>query len=155
MSGQIILREVELSDLPIFYEQQLDPLANRMAAFPARQRPAFEAHWQKILADSRSTIMTILYEDQVAGNILSFELAGKREVGYWLGREYWGKGIATRALELFLGLVQTRPLYAHVAQHNLGSLRVLQKCGFEICGEDRVPFGEPVEEVAEWILRLE
>jgi RimJ/RimL family protein N-acetyltransferase len=107
------------------------------------------------LADSRNTIRTILYEDQVAGNILSFELADKREVGYWLGREYWGKGIATRALELFLGLVQTRPLFAHVAQHNLGSLRVLQKCGFEICGEDKIPFGEPGEEVAEWILKLE
>jgi RimJ/RimL family protein N-acetyltransferase len=155
MNGQVLLREVFESDLPIFYEQQLDPVATSTAAFPSRARPAFDAHWQKILADSRNTIRTILYEDQVAGNILSFELADKREVGYWLGREYWGKGIATRALELFLGLVQTRPLFAHVAQHNLGSLRVLQKCGFEICGEDKIPFGEPGVEVAEWILKLE
>jgi RimJ/RimL family protein N-acetyltransferase len=51
-------------------------------------------------------------------------------VGYWLGRSYWGRGIATRALALFLPLVPARPLYAHVASHNTGSMRVLVKCGF-------------------------
>ena len=155
MKNSVILRLVEPDDLPIFFEHQSDPVSNALAAFPARDQPAFEAHWQKILADERNILRTILFEGRVAGNILSFELAGEREVGYWLGREFWGQGIATRALELFLELVQTRPLYAHVAQHNQGSLRVLQKCGFEISGEDQVLYGEPAEMIAEWILKLE
>ena len=57
---------------------------------------------------------------------------GQANVGYWISREHWGKGIASRALELLLLEVATRPLYAHVATSNGASLRVLQKCGFVV-----------------------
>jgi RimJ/RimL family protein N-acetyltransferase len=56
--------------------------------------------------------------------------SGKTLVGYWISREKWGKGVASRALSLFLLQVRTRPLFAHVAKNNLASIRVLQKCGF-------------------------
>jgi len=131
MPATILLRDVLASDLPIFFEQQLDPVANQMAAFPARDHEAFMAHWAKIMADESNILQTILSGDQVAGNIVSWEHDGEREVGYWLGREFWGKGIATRALTLFLAQVTLRPLYAYVARHNLASIRVLEKCGFE------------------------
>lgn len=134
MPTTILLRSVIASDLPIFFEQQRDPVANEMAAFPARDREAFMAHWAKILADESNILKTILYSDQVAGNMVSWEhpdQGSEREVGYWLGRAYWGKGIATRALSLFLDQVTTRPLYAYVVKHNLASIRVLEKCGFE------------------------
>jgi RimJ/RimL family protein N-acetyltransferase len=126
-----LLRDVIASDLPIFFAQQLDPVATQMAAFPAREREAFMAHWAKIMADESNILKTILYSDQVAGNIVSWEHDGEREVGYWLGRDFWGKGIATRALSLFLEQVTTRPLVAYVVKHNLASIRVLEKCGFE------------------------
>ena len=127
----ILLRDVIASDLLIFFEQQRDPIANEMAAFPARDREAFLAHWAKILADETNILKTIVCDDQVAGNIVSWEHDGEREVGYWLGREFWGKGIATRALTLFLEHVTTRPLNAYVVKHNLASIRVLEKCGFK------------------------
>ena len=136
MLTTILLRDVIESDLPIFFEQQMDPVANQMAAFPARDREAFMAHWTKILADESNILKTILYDAQVAGNIVSWEQSGAREVGYWLGREYWGKGIATRALAAFLEQVTARPLHAYVAKHNLASIRVLQKCGFTITSEE-------------------
>jgi RimJ/RimL family protein N-acetyltransferase len=135
--NEVILRDVLEDDLPVFYEHQLDPEANRMAAFPARAREAFMAHWARILKDETIYKQTILFDGQVAGNQVSFVHAGKREVGYWIGKEYWGRGIATRALAVFLTQIEERPLYAHVAKHNLGSLRVLEKCGFTISGEDR------------------
>ena len=125
-----------------------------MAAFPARDREAFMAHWAKIMADDSNILKTILYDDQVAGNIVSWEQSGERDVGYWLGREYWGKGIATRALSLFLEQVATRPLHAHVAKHNLASIRVLEKCGFTITVEDKELSGSGGEEVDEVILIL-
>jgi RimJ/RimL family protein N-acetyltransferase len=127
----LLLRDLIASDLPIFFKQQLDPVANQMADFPARDQDAFMAHWIKILAEESNILKTILYDDQVAGNIVSWEQSGEREVGYWLGREYWGKGIATRALAAFLELVAARPLYAYVAKHNLASIRVLEKYGFK------------------------
>jgi RimJ/RimL family protein N-acetyltransferase len=136
MPTTVLLRDVIASDLPIFFEQQLDSVANQMAAFPARDREAHMAHWAKIMADESNILKTILYADQVAGNIVSWEQSGEQEVGYWLGREYWGKGIATRALTLFLEDVTTRPLHAHVVKHNLASIRVLEKCGFTITSEE-------------------
>lgn len=154
MIDHILLRDVTATDLPIFYEHQFDPEATRMAAFPPRDRQAFTAHWTKILADDTVIKQTILYKGLVAGNIVSFDQFGDPEVGYWLGREYWGKGIATRALSAFLSQVKVRPLYAHVANHNLASIRVLEKCGFTIIGEDAGFSSVPGEQVAEFILRL-
>ena len=140
MSGEVLLRDVAAADLPILFEQQLDPGANHMAAFTARDpsdRDAFMAHWAKILADESNVTQTILLDGQVAGSIASFIMFGERAIGYWLGREYWGRGVATKALAAFLERVTERPLYARAAKDNLGSLRVLQKCGFTIVGENR------------------
>lgn len=155
MKNDVLLRDVKESDLPIFFKHQLDPDANQMAAFPPRDREVFIAHWtDKVLSDETVTAQTILHDGQVAGNIVSWSNSGQREVGYWIGKEYWGKGIATRALSAFLLIVKTRPLYAHVAKHNIASLRVLQKCGFMISGEDVVPSGAADERIEEFILTL-
>lgn len=149
MEDSIQLRDTVDNDLPVFYEQQLDEDAARMAGFPSREREAFMTHWRKIMADDSVTIKTILFEGEIAGNIVCFEQLGEREVGYWLGREFWGKGIATAALAQFLGQVQTRPLYAHAAKHNIASKRVLEKCGFQVVAEDTFfskLFGEDIQE---------
>ena len=135
-SGGVLLREVIESDLPVFFEHQRDPDACRMAGFPSRDRDHFMAHWANIMADESVLIRTILYDGQVAGNVVSFVQAGQREVGYWIGKDHWGRGIATRALSAFLEQVTERPLYAHVVKRNRASLRVLEKCGFSICGEE-------------------
>ena len=136
--GSIVeLRDVEEADLPLLYEQQLDSEATRMAAFPPRDRDAFMAHWSKILADPALAKRTILLDGSVAGYICSFDISGEQEVGYWIGREHWGKGVATRALRIFLEEQRVRPLYAHVAKHNVGSIRVLEKCGFALLGEEK------------------
>jgi len=154
MSDNVSLRTVQESDLPIFFEHQRDPIANQMAAFAPRNRVTFMAHWAKIMRDERVILKTILFEGQVAGNVLSFEMSGEREVGYWLGREFWGKGIATRALKEFLSQVQIRPLYAHVAKGNVASRRVLEKCGFVVIREDMSEANKPGERVEEFILKL-
>lgn len=136
LASSVVLRDVTEADLPIFFEHQLDTEASQMAAFPSRDRDSFMAHWRKILGDSTLIKQTILFDGAVAGNIGSFEQDGQAQVGYWIGREYWGKGVASAALAAFLAHVQARPLYAHVAKHNLGSVRVLEKCGFAICGQE-------------------
>ena len=103
----------------------------RVANFDARDRDAFMAHWTNILRDESVVVRTVEFQGLVAGNIVSWEHDGERDVGYWIGREHRGKGIATGALTAFLSEVDTRPLHAHVAAHNVGSIRVLEKCGFE------------------------
>jgi RimJ/RimL family protein N-acetyltransferase len=154
------LRDVVESDLSIFFEQQLDPDANYMAAFTARDptdRNAFMAHWARILGDETITIKTILFNGQVAGSVSSYEDEEfcKPEVSYWIGKECWGKGVATRALAEFLGQVQVRPMFARVVKDNIASLRVLQKCGFDMYGENKGFADARSEEVEEFILKLE
>jgi RimJ/RimL family protein N-acetyltransferase len=129
------LRSVEDRDLDVFFDHQMDPKAVEMAAFPARDKNQFAAHWAKIRADDTVVVRTIVADGMVAGNIGSWQDNGQRLLGYWVGREYWGRGVATQALARFVEEVSTRPLYAHVAVHNVGSIRVLEKCGFR---RDRV-----------------
>jgi RimJ/RimL family protein N-acetyltransferase len=157
MTGEILLRDVIEADLPVFFEQQLDPEANYMAAFTrkdAADKDAFMLHWARILGDEDIFIKTILYEGQVAGSVLSYVQMGDREVSYWIGKEYWGNGIATRALSELLGHIPMRPLYARAAKDNLASLRVLQKCGFKIIGEDKGFANARHAEIEEYILEL-
>ena len=154
----ITLREVTSTDLDSFYVHQLDPEANRMAAFVGKDpktRPAFDAHWTKILADSRNLNRTILTAGQVAGHIACFPSDGHLEVTYWLGREFWGRGMATQALRQMLQLVTVRPIFGRTAKDNLGSIRVLQKCGFKIIGKDQGFAPVRGEETEEYILRLD
>jgi len=114
-------------------------------------------------------LRTIEVDGQVAGHLVSWEMEGEREVGYWLGKEFWGKGFATQALKQYLEIVTHRPLAAHVAKHNPASRhvlekcgfkvipasrRVLEKCGFKVIGEDKY-MNRAQEEVDEFILRLE
>jgi RimJ/RimL family protein N-acetyltransferase len=149
MTSHVFLRDVIEQDVPIFFEHQRDPDAGRMAAFPVRELDAHAAHWAKILADDTLTKKTIVSDGRIAGNIVSFDQAGRQMVGYWIGKDHWGKGIATAALSAFLDHVPARPLYAYVAKHNVASIRVLSKCGFTILSEGKgsVAGEEEVEEL--------
>jgi len=131
-NGKVILREVEESDLPIFYEHQADPAAYTLADFPPRDRAAFMAHWAKRHELPTTVQRTIVVDGQVVGNVQSFVRDGVQEVGYWLGREHWGRGYASAALTQFLPLITARPLYGVLAKSNVGSRRVLEKAGFEV-----------------------
>ncbi len=132
---EVRLRTIEDQDLDVFFDHQADPGAIEMAAFPARDREQFAAHWARTRADDTAVLRTIVVDGRVAGNIVSWQQDGQRLLGYWVGREHWGRGVATEALAQFVGQVTARPLYAHVAVHNIGSVRVLEKCGFR---RDRV-----------------
>ncbi len=143
------LREVRSDDIPVFYEYQADAEANALAGVPARDRAAYAEHWAKLRADPQVVLRTIMTEDgAVAGQLLSFPREGIREIGYWLGREFWGRGIATAALAEFLPLVPQRPVYGVVNAVNVASRRVLERNGFVLAerrqGEPSVPGGPPL-----------
>ena len=158
MIGRVQLREVVEDDLPIFFEQQLDPEANQMAAFTVKDPTnieAFNAHWSRIMADPSIAIRTIVRDEEVVGHVLSYEVSGKPEVSYWIGKAFWGQGIATLALQEFLLRVNTkRPIYARVAKHNVGSIRVLEKCQFRVIGEKRSHANARGMEIEELVLEL-
>ena len=146
-----LLREVDPQDISIFFEQQDDPVASAMAVFPSRDREAHDLHWARILADDSLLARTIVEDGQIVGNIGSWVADGERDVGYWIGRLYWGRGYATQALADFVVELRERPLHARVAEHNVGSIRVLAKCGFSMVGEE----GRDDDPVKEIVMRLD
>ena len=145
----VSLRAVEPSDLEAFYEQQADPASVAMAAVPARERDYHFRHWHAVLADGNANVRTIVVDGAVAGHVVSFVRDGKgeREVGYWIASSLWGRGIASAALAAFLAEEPRRPLIATVAAHNPASVRVLEKCGFEITRRVPNAKGDGVDEV--------
>jgi RimJ/RimL family protein N-acetyltransferase len=155
---RITLREIEPSDLEVFFEHQLDPEAIRMAAFVGKDptdKAAFHAHWAKVLRMPGITQRTIVVDGQVAGHIACFPAGEDKEVTYWLGREFWGQGIATRALQILLRLMAERPILARAASDNLASIRVLEKCGFKRIGTNTDFAHGRGEATEECILRLD
>jgi RimJ/RimL family protein N-acetyltransferase len=143
---EVRLRAVRTDDLPALFLHQLDEEANRMAAFRPRDRDAFVAHWARILDDPTVLVRAIDTDGTVVGNVGSWIGPGVRLVGYWIGRDHWGRGVATAALRAFLEEDRSRPLHALVATQNLGSIRVLEKCGFERSDEE-LATGDDVEEL--------
>lgn len=132
---EVTIRDATAEDLPILFEHQADPEAARMAVFGSRPWDAFVRHWTRIMADPDMTTKAVLADGEVVGNVGLWDGPTGRLVGYWIGREHWGRGIATRALALALEEEPTRPIWAHVATSNVGSRRVLEKCGFRVVSQ--------------------
>ena len=154
----LTMREVRDEDLPLLFEQWADPVAAHMAAFTApdhMDRDAFERRWSRLRADETVLTRVIVVDDEVAGTIGSWGEPGEREVTYWIGRSYWGKGIATDALDAFLAVERSRPLHARVASDNVASRRVLEKCGFGVVATERHVAEARSSEIEELVLRLE
>jgi RimJ/RimL family protein N-acetyltransferase len=155
---RLTLREVRDEDLPVLFEQWADPVAVHMAAFTAPDHmdwSAFERRWSRLRADEALLTRAIVVDDEVTGTIGSWGEPGGREVTYWIGRSYWGKGIATDALTAFLAVDRSRPLHGRVASDNVGSRRVLEKCGFRVIATERGFAEARSAEIEEFVLRLD
>lgn len=144
------IREVRDSDLEALFAYQSEPESAEMAAVPVRDRETFFALRAKIKATPTATSRAILCGSEVAGDIGAWEQDGELLLGYRIGKQHWGRGIASRALELFKQEVTARPMRAFVAEHNAGSIRVLEKAGF-VCIEGPT-MGE--DGIAEYLYEL-
>lgn len=140
----IELRPVEDGDLPVFYAHQADPEAAARAVWTPRDEAAFHAHWATIRKDPANLLRTVVVDGVVAGNVVSWTHDGRRNVGYWIGRELWGRGIATAALRAFLDVEPHRPLYADPFESNAASVALLRRCGFVEAGRETGPAGTQI-----------
>tara|TARA_R110002072_G_scaffold299691_1_gene475641 strand:+ start:402 stop:902 length:501 start_codon:yes stop_codon:yes gene_type:complete len=158
----ITLRPIIESDLPIFFEHQQHKPAQLMAAFvheDPSDRVAFDTHWTRLMKSDMILKQSIEADGQLVGHIMSFDMPNEhdsfdREITYWIDHHHWNKGIASKALELFLSTETTRPLFGRAAKDNIASIRSMEKCGFVLIAEERGfanPRGEDIDEV---VMRL-
>jgi len=132
--GAIRLRPVAPADLPTLFDIQCDPDSNTMAGTKPRTREVFFAVWERIFADPGVNARVIELDSEIVGSINCFQTEGHDCVGYWISRPHWHKGIASRALALFLAEEPRRPLHATTASDNAASRHILQKAGFRFTG---------------------
>ncbi len=137
--SEVSLRAITADDLPALFENQHDPASATMAGMPIREEADFYAHRTKIEANPSNVTRAIIVDGEVAGDVVSWADESGRHVGYRIAQRFWGRGIATAALRLLLTEVTERPLDADLLKTNVGSRRVLEKCGFKQLGPDDLP----------------
>jgi RimJ/RimL family protein N-acetyltransferase len=150
----ITLRVTTSQDLEQLFLFQLDPEACYLAAFMAKDhadKEAYIAKYTKFLSDPDKNLRTILVNGLIAGSVSKYVMEGDAEITYWIDKQYWGQGVATKALNEFLKIETTRPIYGRVAFDNIGSQRVLEKCGFIKVGTDRGFAGARQTEIEEYV----
>ncbi len=154
---EIELRHTNQNDLETLFLFQLDEDANYLAAFTSKNpsdKNAYLEKWTRLLSDEKVNIMTILFEKKIVGSITKYEMEGDAEITYWVEKKFWNKGIASSALKSFLEIEKTRPLFGRIAFDNLGSIKVLDSCGFSKIGNDKGFANAREKEIEEFIYKL-
>ena len=155
---ELKLRTTTLKDLETLFVFQLDKESNYLAAFTSKDPSNKEAYiekWTSLLANETINSKTILVEEKIVGSIAKFEMEGEAELTYWIGRDFWGRGIASNALKIFLEEEKSRPIYGRVAFDNLGSKRVLEKCGFAMIKTEKGYANAREKEIEEYVFELQ
>ncbi|MFT3822891.1 MAG: GNAT family N-acetyltransferase [Chitinophagaceae bacterium] len=153
----IILRRTEVADLDKLFQFQLDQEAGYLAAFMPKDptdKSAYLAKYTKLLSEPTVNNQTIIVNNVIAGSVAKFEMDGNAEITYWIDRNFWGQGIATKALQGLLAIEVARPVFGRVAFDNIGSQRVLEKCGFIKIGTDKGFANARQAEIEEFIYKL-
>ncbi|MEN8187868.1 MAG: GNAT family N-acetyltransferase [Bacteroidota bacterium] len=151
------LRLTNPNDLETLFLFQLDEEANRLAAFTSKKpsdKNTYIEKWTRLLSDEKVNIRTILFKKEIVGSIAKFEMNGNAEITYWIGKEFWGKGIASSALKKFLEIERTRPIFGRIAFDNLGSKKVLENCQFSKIGIEKGFANAREKEIEEFIYKL-
>lgn len=147
----ITIRPVDEADLETLFRFESDPIAAQMAVFGQREHDVFIAHWKKILANPDAYARAILTDEALVGNVMSWSHEGMRYVGYWIDRDWWGRGVGSEGLRQAIGEIKERPLWALVVVANIGSQRVLEKNGFVRLEQRPSPEGG----IEEYVYRLD
>ncbi len=154
----IKLRPTEISDLDTLFQFQLDKEGGYLAAFMPEDptdKSAYITKYTKLLSNSTVNNQTITIDKTIVGSVAKFVMEDNAEITYWIDRKFWGQGVATKALSLFLGIETTRPIFGRVAFDNFGSQKVLENCGFVKIGSDKGFANARQTEIEEFIYKLD
>lgn len=163
---EVTLRPPRPEDVPLLFAFESDPAWGAMAMVKARSQETFEAVWAGLFAGWAAGDTGVLQRTILEGGVVCGTIGCRRsgsaggggerdDVGYGLGRAFWGRGIASRALGFLLAQVPRRPLWATAAASNAASIRVLEKHGFVVAERRHAPESDraPARDEVRLVLR--
>lgn len=154
----IALRKTTVDDLEHLFLFQMDEEANYLAAFNSENpndKEAYMKKWTGIVQRPDINMQSIFVDNKIVGSVVHFDMGDETNVSYWIDRPQWGKGFATKALEMFLADTDKKKLYGRVVFDNVGSQIVLEKNGFIKTGTETNYANGRKQEVQEYVYRLE
>lgn len=154
----VTLQITQAFHLEHLFHFQTDPLAIQIAAFTPKDpydKSAYLSKWEKLLLDPTITLRTIYLDQQIVGSVSKYMMEGEAQITYWLDRAFWGKGIGSNALQLFLNIEPVRPIFGRVAFDNIASQRVLERNQFKKIGQDKFFANARGTDITEFIYKLE
>ena len=158
--SKCVIRALTLSDAPALVKHANNRAVwmNLRDTFPHPYTGEDADSWlSRVTKQVPATNFAIVVNDELVG-VIGFEMdTGSRkhcaEIGYWLGKDYWGHGIATDTLQAVTEYAfahhELKRLQAHVFSWNTASMRVLEKCGYQREGwlrQSTVKDGKMVDE---------
>jgi len=140
--SDLILRPYQASDREALVKLADNPKVahNLTNVFPNPYTPEDADAWLKLTADEERPLnFAIIWQGNFVGGAGLIPMTdvhcGTSRFGYWLGEPYWGKGLAARAAALLADYAFKEfkfiRLQAMVFARNPGSMKVLEKCGFQ------------------------
>ncbi|MFA7685457.1 MAG: GNAT family N-acetyltransferase [Candidatus Gracilibacteria bacterium] len=151
-TADLSLRKLRLSDAKSIHAKFYQPEILKWMFFQPRKNfsPEDQKEWiKKILAKSKEHRVyvfgiTLPSSNEIIGiiSLEKFNWANKNaQIGYWLTKEHWGKGIIPKAVKTILNFafkkLRLHRVYGAVFSENLKSQKVLEKCGFTKEGTTR------------------
>ena len=155
---KIVLRQSINSDIPIFFENQADEGALFMSAFTSKDplnKEAYIKKWERLIEIESINMQTILWDNEIVGCVVKFVMEGDSDITYAINKKFWGQGMATEAVNQFLDIEKTRPLFGRTAFDNIGSQKVLERNGFVRIGENEAFANARDEKIKEYIYKLD
>ena len=140
---RLLLRPMTLADAADIFAYSSDPAVLRYTTGTTPSRPEETQAWlEAALADPATHMWAILLRNStsVIGAIeFGVPIPGSGSIHYALGRPHWGAGLMTEAVDAVCGwaldaLPSIQDITTGVVAENVGSARVLEKCGFERIG---------------------
>ena len=147
----IVFRYITELQLPEIVNMLHDPEVEKYLWFAPITLEAFREYAIPIIEGQKksteegkypySAIFTITVDDEIIGNCGISQMQDAHNtslIGYQLKRSAWGKGIATSSLEFLIHYAKTylklRKLFGDCMSENIGSVKVMEKCGFSYEG---------------------
>ena len=131
---RLVLRRARHADTPAMHRIMSNPVAMRYWSTPPHRTPADTERWMASMigADPEtSDDFIVTLEGRLIGKLGAWKLP---EIGFLIDPDQWGKGLATEAMHAFIERrrdLGSAELTADVDPRNKGSLRLLERCGFE------------------------